>query len=83
MFDLLVEATANGAVLIVFPELCFTTFFPRYYITDHAELEKFFEPDVPLSLMTDIFKLIRAEELIISFGYAEKENGTPYNTSFM
>ena len=25
MFDLLVEATANGAALIVFPELCFTS----------------------------------------------------------
>ena len=81
MFDLLVEATAHGAELIVFPELCFTTFFPRYYITDQVELDKFFEPDVPLSLMTDIFKLIKAEELIISFGYAEKENGMPFNTS--
>ena len=36
MLNLLVEAKAHEAKLVVFPELCLTTFFPRYYITDQA-----------------------------------------------
>ena len=32
MLNLLVEAKAQKAKLVVFPELCLTTFFPRYYI---------------------------------------------------
>ena len=43
MLNLLVEAKAHETKLVVFPELCLTTFFPRYYITDQAKLDKFYE----------------------------------------
>ena len=39
MLNLLVEAKAHETKLVVFPELCLTTFFPRYYITDQAKLD--------------------------------------------
>ncbi len=81
MLNLLVEAKAHEAKLVVFPELCLTTFFPRYYITDQAKLDKFYETEVPFSLMAEIFELIKEENIIISFGYAEKDNGEPFNTS--
>ena len=81
MFNLLVEAKTQEAKLVVFPELCFTTFFPRYYITDQTKLDTFYETDIPISIMTEMFELIKEENIIISFGFAENDNGTPFNTS--
>ena len=81
MFKLLLEAKTQEAKLVVFPELCLTTFFPRYYITDQTKLETFYETDIPISIMTEMFELIKEENIIISFGYAENDNGTPFNTS--
>ena len=81
MLNLLVEAKAQKAKLVVFPELCLTTFFPRYYITDQAKLDEFYEAEVPFSLMAEMFELIKEENIIISFGFAEKVNGIPFNTS--
>jgi predicted amidohydrolase len=37
---LLREAHAGGAQLVVFPELALTTFFPRYWYDEIAEIEK-------------------------------------------
>lgn len=81
MLNLLIEAKTKETALVVFPELCLTTFFPRYYITDPANLDTYYESEVPISLMSDMFELVRKEKIIISFGYAEKDNGIPFNTS--
>ena len=43
LLALLETAKARGAALTVFPEMALTTFFPRWHITDEAELESFFE----------------------------------------
>src|SRR5437870_419337 len=37
------EAKGRGAQLVVFPELALTTFFPRYWITEQADVDRFFE----------------------------------------
>jgi len=39
MLDLMGEAKARGADLIVYPELALTTFFPRWYYADRAEAD--------------------------------------------
>src|SRR5215831_16805158 len=36
---LLREAHGGGAKFVVFPELALTTFFPRYWMTDQAEID--------------------------------------------
>ena len=41
------EAKSRGAELVVFPELCLTTFFPRYVMDDAAEIEAWFEAEMP------------------------------------
>ena len=41
------QAHANGCDLIVYPELALTTFFPRYYMEDQAEIDAFFEREMP------------------------------------
>ena len=93
MLKLLDEAASKGAKLVAFPELAFTTFFPRWQIDDPVEKAKFFEPesvDDPQAILKSpnakpLFD--RAKELgtDIYVGYAERwtdEAGksTDYNT---
>ncbi|MFC7554984.1 N-carbamoyl-D-amino-acid hydrolase [Pseudoroseomonas wenyumeiae] len=70
MIALLEEAAAKGAQLVVFPELAFTTFFPRWLLSGE-ELESYFEPAMPNPRVQPLFD--RAKELGVGFyvGYAE------------
>ncbi|OJJ50649.1 hypothetical protein ASPZODRAFT_148117 [Penicilliopsis zonata CBS 506.65] len=43
MIKLLVDAAGQGAQVVLFPEIAFTTFFPRYLILDEQEIESWFE----------------------------------------
>jgi len=47
MMAMMREAHARGARLLVFPELALTTFFPRWWMEDEAELDAFYESDMP------------------------------------
>ncbi len=48
LVELLRESAARGAEFVVFPELAFTTFFPRWWLEDMAEVEdRFFERGFP------------------------------------
>jgi predicted amidohydrolase len=84
---LLREARGAGAKFVVFPELALTTFFPRYWMTEQAEIDRYFERDMPSPETRPLFDL--AKELGIGFylGYAEltQEKGAPrhYNTSIL
>jgi predicted amidohydrolase len=81
------EAHAAGARFVVFPELALTTFFPRYWMTDQKEIDRFFEREMPGPETRPLFDL--AAELGVGFylGYAElaQEKGEPrhYNTSIL
>jgi predicted amidohydrolase len=39
LLDLLGQARARGCDLVVFPELALTTFFPRWWMEDQAEID--------------------------------------------
>ena len=84
---LLREAHGNGARFVVFPELALTTFFPRWWMTDQGEIDRYFEREIPSPEIRPLFDL--ATELGIGFylGYAEltREEGQPrhYNTSIL
>ncbi|MGC2415939.1 MAG: N-carbamoyl-D-amino-acid hydrolase [Stellaceae bacterium] len=87
LIALLREAHGNGARFVVFPELALTTFFPRWWMTEQAEIDRYFERDMPSGETRPLFDL--AKELGIGFylGYAEltEEGGAPrhYNTSIL
>ncbi|WP_429925414.1 N-carbamoyl-D-amino-acid hydrolase (plasmid) [Agrobacterium vitis] len=68
---LLREAKSRGADFVVFPELAFTTFFPRWLLSDQAEIDSFFERDMPGPETQPLFDA--AKDLSIGFyiGYAE------------
>ena len=72
MLALLEQAAAAGAKLVVFPELAFTTFFPRWPMErDSPELLASFETAMPNPQVQPLFD--RAKALGVGFyvGYAE------------
>ena len=42
MLDLLDQAKAQNCDLVVYPELALTTFFPRWHMTEPAEVDAWF-----------------------------------------
>jgi len=84
LVDLLRTAARRGAEFVVFPELAFTTFFPRWWFDDEAEVEaRFFEPSMPSPATQPLFET--AAELGIGFtiGYAELAGSQRFNTSIL
>ena len=85
--ELLRQAKSRGCDLVVFPELVFTTFFPRWYFEDERELDRFFEREMPGPETAGLFD--EAARLAIGFyiGYAElvEERGRKrrFNTSIL
>jgi predicted amidohydrolase len=70
MIALLEEAAGKGAQFVVFPELAFTTFFPRWLLSGE-ELESYFEPSMPNPRVQPLFDRARALGVGFYVGYAE------------
>ncbi|MEM0907426.1 MAG: N-carbamoyl-D-amino-acid hydrolase [Pseudomonadota bacterium] len=84
MIALLDEAASRGADLVVYPELALTTFFPRWYMTDAAEIDAWFEREMPNPATQPLFDAAAQKGVAISFGYAEQTpDGHHFNTSIL
>ncbi|PZX10332.1 putative amidohydrolase [Palleronia aestuarii] len=84
MLALLEDAAGQGATLVVFPELSLTTFFPRWWMEDQAEVDSWFEREVPGEATRPLFDRARALHVAISFGYAElTPEGRHFNTQIL
>ena len=70
MLALLEGAASRGATLAVFPELSFTTFFPRWLLDGEA-LDGFFERAMPNPEVQPLFDRARALGIGFHVGYAE------------
>ncbi|MCE2923273.1 MAG: N-carbamoyl-D-amino-acid hydrolase, partial [Roseomonas sp.] len=82
MIALLEQAAAAGAKMVVFPELPLTTFFPRWLFTDQAELDSYFEREMPNPRVQPLFDRARALGIGFCLGYAElTPHGKRYNTA--
>ena len=88
LVSLLREAHGMGAKFVVFPELAFTTFFPRHWYEDLNEVDRrFFESTMPSAETQPLFE--EAKKLGIGFyiGYAElvQEEGRTrrFNTAIL
>lgn len=71
LLDLLHQAKAHGCDLVVFPELALTTFFPRWWMTDQAEIDAFFEREMPGPETLPLFDESRRLGIGFYLGYAE------------
>jgi predicted amidohydrolase len=84
MLDLLHEAAGNGVDLLVFPELALTTFFPRWCMEDEAELDSFFEREMPSAETAPLFAAAREKGIGFYLGYAElTPEGRRFNTAIL
>ena len=88
LVNLLRQAHGMGARFVVFPELAFTTFFPRYWYADQGEVDRrFYELTMPSAQTRPLFD--EAKKLGIGFyvGYAEltQEEGRTrrFNTAIL
>jgi len=81
---LLEQAAACGARFVVFPELAFTTFFPRWLIEDTAELDTYYERAMPNPAVQPLFDRARTLGVGFSIGFAElTPEGRRFNTAVL
>nr|WP_319384970.1 N-carbamoyl-D-amino-acid hydrolase [uncultured Roseibium sp.] len=84
MIALLDRAKDAGATLAVFPELALTTFFPRWYMEDQADVDSWFETELPSAETRPLFDRAKAYGIGMYLGYAEKTaDGHHFNTSVL
>jgi len=84
MIALLEQAAGQGCDLVVYPELCLTTFFPRWMMEDQAEVDAWFEREMPNAATQPLFDRARELGIAMSFGYAElTPEGRHFNTSIL
>ena len=81
------EARRMGCDLVVFPELTLTTFFPRWWMQDQAEVDSFFEQEMPSNETAALFNEAKRLSMGFCLGYAElvNEDGRirRFNTSIL
>jgi predicted amidohydrolase len=84
LMALMTDAARHGADLVVYPELALTTFFPRWYSEDAAEIEAWFEAAMPGPETRPLFDLAAARGVGFSLGYAERTpEGRRFNTQIL
>ena len=96
MIALLARADEKGCRLVVYPELALTTFFPRWYMEDQAEVDAFFESGMPNGDTARLFDEAQRRGIGFHLGFAElaeepppeKEEGEPsrvrrFNTAIL
>jgi predicted amidohydrolase len=84
MIALMDAAKAKGAEFIVYPELALTTFFPRWYMEDQAEVDRWFETEMPSAETLPLFARAKEYGMSMSFGYAElTPEGQHFNTAII
>jgi len=88
LVSLLREAHGMGAKFVVFPELAFTTFFPRYWYENLDEVDRrFFESTLPSAETQPLFDEARKLGIGFYIGYAElvQEEGRTrrFNTAIL
>src|ERR1700740_2758310 len=71
LLDLMREAHFLRCDLVAFPELALTTFFPRWPLEDEAEIDSFYETEMPAPHTAPLFEAAANLGIGFSLGYAE------------
>lgn len=87
MVKLIDEAKRRDVRFVVFPEIALTTFFPRWFFADEAELDRFYERTMPNEAVQPLFDAARKAGIAFHLGFAElaQEEGKAirYNTAIL
>ncbi len=71
LLELMREAHHFRCDLVAFPELALTTFFPRWALEDEAEIDSFYETEMPGPATRPLFEVAAKLGIGFSLGYAE------------
>ena len=74
MIELMREAKSRGCQLVVYPELALTTFFPRWWYDNQADIDRWFETSMPSNETAPLFEEAKRLEMGFHLGYAELIN---------
>ena len=84
LIALLRSGSAAACHLVVFPELTLTTFFPRWWVDDLSEADRFYETEMPGQETRPLFDEARRLGVGFHLGYAElTPDGHRYNTAIL
>src|SRR3546814_18642214 len=84
MTRLMKRGKERGVRYMVFPELALTTFFPRWYMEDRKEVERYFERQMPSADVLPPFEASAAYGIGFYRGYDElTADGRHFNTSIL
>lgn len=84
MLALLDQAASSGCDLVVYPELALTTFFPRWWVDDLAEIDCWFESEMPGTDTAPLFDEARRRGIGVCLGFAElTPDGHRHNTQVL
>ncbi len=84
LIEMMREAKARGASVVVYPELTLTTFFPRHWVEDDDELDQFFERQMPNEHVQPLFDCAKQLRVGFYLGYAElTPDHRRFNTSIL
>ena len=75
MTDMMRQAKRILVELMVFPELALTTYFPMWFIEDQAEIDFYFEREMPNEYARPLFGTAAESEMGFYLGYAEISEG--------
>jgi len=84
LLDMMKQAKSENCGMVVFTELALTTFFPRHYVEDRAEMDVWFEATMPNPATQPLFDYARDNAIGFSLGYAElTPDGQHFNTQVL
>ncbi|QOL80406.1 N-carbamoyl-D-amino-acid hydrolase [Pseudooceanicola spongiae] len=84
MLALMATAHEKGAGFIAFPEMCLTTFFPRFYVEARADFDHWFEAEMPGPDTQPLFDAAKSYAMGMTFGYCElTPEGEHFNTAII
>lgn len=82
MIVLMEQARQMGAGLVVFPEAALTAFFPHWWIEDEAELDAWFEREMPGPDTAPLFEAARRLGVGFHLGYCELDVSSGHKRRF-
>ncbi len=84
LINLLRDAHAKQAELVVFPELALTTFFPRWFVEDISQADHWYETEMPSKVTQPLFDQAKSLNVGFCIGYAElTQTGERFNTQIL
>ena len=82
LIDLMRQAKAMGAQVVAYPEATLTAFFPHWFTEDEAEVDAWFEREMPDPHTMALFEAARRLDIGFHLGYCELDFSSGHKRRF-